>query len=299
MVNHVSPCRSTIYLGTNPSLGQALMFSRGYGADESRAAFVRARDLALAIDNSTERFTVYYGLWIGNLVRGELGLAREIAETFLRDAEHGSRTTECGVGRRTLGTTCLFQGDFSEAQTNLVAAMGIHDPERDREARFRFGLDTGATARVYLATAKWVLGEVGPAQRLIEEAVAHAIETGHVPTLVMIYMRKAIFEMVRGDAVTAQRDVEIAVKLSHENALTHYATHGAVVSAWASARLDGRETGVTELRQALAALTAPGSKAVVPFYQGLVAEIEARDDVAGALTRIEEALVLASETGEH
>jgi hypothetical protein len=60
------------------------MWSRGFGADESRAAFIRARELAAAIEDATERFTIYYGLYNGNLTRGELGLAREIAETFLR-----------------------------------------------------------------------------------------------------------------------------------------------------------------------------------------------------------------------
>ena len=32
-------------------------------------------------------------------------------------------------------------------------------------------------ARAHLANTKWQLGEVGPARALIEEAVAHAIET--------------------------------------------------------------------------------------------------------------------------
>jgi hypothetical protein len=35
------------------------------------------------------------------------------------------------------------------------------------------------------------------------------------------------------------------------------------------------------------------------FFQGLLAEIEVQEDAAGALTRIEEALALAGETGEH
>jgi hypothetical protein len=30
----------------------------------------------------------------------------------------------------------------------------------------------------------------------------------------------------------------------------------------------------------------------VPFYQGLLAEIEAKDDIEGALTRIDEALAV-------
>jgi predicted ATPase len=49
----------------------------------------------------------------------------------------------------------------------------------------------------------------------------------------------------------------------------------------------------------LAAYTDQGNKIFVPFYQGLLAEIEAQGDAEGALTRIEEALALADETGEH
>jgi tetratricopeptide (TPR) repeat protein len=276
------------------NLGKALMWSRGFGADESKAAFIRARELAAAIDNPTERFTTYYGLWSGHIARGELRLASEIAETFLREAERGGRTTEYGFGRGLLGTTCLWQGDFIEAQANFVEALSIY--ERDPEAMFRFGQDTGAAERACLAHAKWRLGEVGPARALIEEAVAHATETGHVPTLVNTYFYKAHFEIVRGDAGAARRDAEIVLELSQKNALTLFSGFGALQSAWISARLDGRERGATGLRQALAAFTDQGNKLDVPFFQGLLAEIEAQGDAEGALTRIDDALALAGET---
>src|ERR1700748_2797672 len=103
------------------------MWFRGYGAKESKAAFNRARELATAIDNATERFTIYYGLYAGNIARGELAFAHEIAETFLREAELGAWTTECGYGRALLGHTCLRQGDFIEAQSNLVQSLSIYD----------------------------------------------------------------------------------------------------------------------------------------------------------------------------
>jgi predicted ATPase len=280
-------------------LGKALMWSRGFGAEESKAAFIRARELAAAIDNATERFTTYYGLWLGNMTRGELEFAQEIAETFLREAERGARTTECGVGRRLVGSTCLRRGDFIDAQANLVEALSIYDPERDREARFRFGQDTGAAARAYLAITKWQLGEVEPARALIDEAVARAVETGHLPTLVNVYVFKAHFEMVRGDAGAARRDAEIVVEFSQANGLALFAAWGALQSAWASARLDGRETGATKLLRALAAFTDQGNKNFVPFYQGLLAKIEVEGDAEEAFTRIEEALALSGETGER
>jgi predicted ATPase len=281
------------------SLGKAIMWSRGFGAEESRTAFVRARELAAATEDATERFTIYHGLWVGNIVRGELGFAREIAETFLREAERGARTTECGVGRRLLGITCLNQGDFIEAQANLLAALSIYDPERDREAIFRFGQDTGAAARTDLAITKWQLGEVGPARALIEEAIAQAIETRHIPTLVNAYFFRAYLEMLRGDAAAARREAQLLVGLSQENAITLHAAWGALQSAWATARLSGRETGVMQLRQALVAYTDQGNKVFVPFFQGLLAEIETQGDTEGALSSVAEALTLAGKTGEH
>jgi predicted ATPase len=113
------------------------------------------------------------------------------------------------------------------------------------------------------------------------------------------YFFKAHFEMVHGDAGAARRDAEIVVKLSQENALALFTAFGALHSAWARARLDGRGSGAAELRQTLATYTDQGNKLFVPFYQGLLAETEAQRDAEGALTRIDEALALAGETGEH
>jgi len=97
----------------------------------------------------------------------------------------------------------------------------------------------------------------------------------------------------------AELSARIVVKLSQENAMTQFTALGALQLAWASARLDDRETGATALRQALAAFADQGNKLEMSFFQGLLAEIEAQDDAEGALTRIDEALALAGETGEH
>src|SRR5262249_45814651 len=97
------------------SYGQAVMWSRGYGAEETKAAFTRARELATGPDDVAERLAIYYGLWVGSAARGEWGLAREIAETFRHEAEDAAWNTEAAVAGRALGLTCLWQGDFTEA----------------------------------------------------------------------------------------------------------------------------------------------------------------------------------------
>jgi class 3 adenylate cyclase len=53
------------------SYGQAMIWSKGFGSEETKTAFLRAQELAAGIDNAAERFTILYGLWVGYLSRGE------------------------------------------------------------------------------------------------------------------------------------------------------------------------------------------------------------------------------------
>ena len=79
-----------------------------------------------------------------------------------------------------------------------------------------------------------------------------------------------------------------------------YLAWGEVQSNWARARLGDRESGMTGLREALAAYLGQGNKLHAPLFQGRLAELEAEGpDADGALRRIDEALTLASETGER
>jgi hypothetical protein len=85
-------------------LGKALMWFRGYGARESKAAFIRARELAAAIDNATERFTIYYGLYAGNIARGELGFAHGDSRDLSARGRTGSADDGVRVWPRPPGT---------------------------------------------------------------------------------------------------------------------------------------------------------------------------------------------------
>src|SRR6516164_1398388 len=60
-----------------------------------------------------------------------------------------------------------------------------------------------SAARVYLAQARWMLGEVEGAQELAEEASAQAFASDHIPTLINVAHFKALFEICQGDARAA------------------------------------------------------------------------------------------------
>ena len=222
------PLRRVERLKLQTSFGQAMMWSRGYASDESKTAFARARTLAAGAGDASERFDAYYGLFVGSLMRGELSLARETAESFLREAENEGRMTEAAVARRNVGQARLWQGDFIGARTNLAEALRTYDPERDRDAKFRFGPDSGAGAAGYLALASWALGDVERARALSDEALARADETGHAPTRANVYHHHLSHQMLRGDPETVMRTAKIAVDLGREHGMALYLAFGEV-----------------------------------------------------------------------
>ena len=177
------------------------MWSKGYAADETKAAFARVEKLATEIGDPEAPLDAYYGRWGRSLFRGEVGLAREAAESFLREADtRGAADGGRRSGIAILGLTLLYQGDFEPARAHLEQALRLYDPERDREAKFRLGQDTRAAATSYLALAAWCLGDVGRARKLMDEAVAHAVESAHAPTLANAYYFRAVLEILRDDA---------------------------------------------------------------------------------------------------
>ena len=107
--------------------GQAMIWSKGFGSEETKTAFLRAQELAAGIDNAAEQFTILYGLWVGYLSRGEFAVGRETAEAFRREAEAAARIMETVIAGRILGLTCLWQGDFTQSQVNLLQALQLYD----------------------------------------------------------------------------------------------------------------------------------------------------------------------------
>ena len=112
---------------------------------------------------------------------------------------------------------------------------------------------------------------------------------------------QTMLEILRDDAEAAGAPRKPSVALSREHGLALYLALGAVLLGLGAreARRSGRRlgrvsTGAGGIRSCKA------TSCVLPFYRGLLAEIEAeREDADAALAGIDGALALAGETGEH
>ena len=276
---------------------EAVMYYKGFSAEDTRVAWARAAELGANRDDSWERSTVRHGQWTLAIVRGELRAAEELASMFLREAEDAGRPVEAGVAHRSLGVICYYSGDFLNARIHCERALDACRHERDFEARERFSDDTGSVAMSILAITSWQLGEVERANELINMANHRAAELGHAPSKVHPLYWKSILEILRGDAAAALITGEALEGICGEHGMGEWRAVAEMVVGWAHGRLANPAAGTAEMRQALAVLINKGMRIVVVFFQGLLADLELETSGAdSAVARIDEALVSADQS---
>jgi class 3 adenylate cyclase len=279
--------------------GQAVMWSKGFAADEASVVYQRVGVLAAQTRDSTERNVVYYAQWIRAFIRGEINLAREHVELLLREAEDSGHATDAVVAHRTLGLTCLFQGELALARSHLEQALADYAPERDMDARRLFGTDPGITAKTFLALLAWLMGDVDLGRRLIVEATAEGDETRHLGMITTNCLFLTRFEINRNDPAATLRAAEALLACSRTHDIALYAIYGEIFASWARGRLFDPERGVNQLRQAVTGYFALGNKNSAPLFYGLIADLEVAAGRNSALASVEAALSFAEETGER
>ena len=283
--------RQRLHLQT--AYGQAMMWAKGFAAEETQAAFSRATELTARTDDFAERFAAAHFQWTLAFLRGELRSARELELSFLKEAEDTGRMVEAGVARRGLALACYQAGDFLEAQAHCERALEACEPEHERETQERFHDATGPIAMSVLAVTTWQLGDVDRARELIDQAYERARALGHGPSMTHPLLWGSHLEILRADAAAALPAAEALVDLGLERGMPFWRTAGEMTAGWARGRLHDAEQGAEHLRRALADRAAQGGSVDAWLHTVLLADLEAETlGAERALARIEEAMTL-------
>jgi predicted ATPase len=283
------------------SLGNALFWAKGYQAPETNAAFARARELASRVEDISERFSAYYGLFVGHLVRCESAPLREMAELFLLEATARPNCPEALIAHRNFGTTCLYFGDFAGAHDHYRKSTELYDQARHADFANRFGQDPLAAAEIYDALASWVLGRVDDSVRLADRALADAESAAHAPTMGFVHYFRTLLDLVRGKSeAVATYSQALADIVSRYDLPAFWAGMAVFLQGWAKWSDGAEEARLAEMRRGLAIYREQGMVYFVPSLEAALAEAEAGAGEADAgLRRLDDAFAVLERTEER
>jgi predicted ATPase len=282
------------------SLGNALIWAKGYHAPETSAAFARARELASFVEDPSERFSAYYGLWAGHLNRSEPAPLRELAELSLRETTAQPDCPEAVIAHRISGFTCWYFGDFAGAHDHFQKTIELYDQAPHRDFANRFGQDPRAATEIGDALTLWVLGRVDEALRLADRALADAESATHAPTLGYVLTFAARLGLLRyNPKAVATYGRALADTVSLYDLPVLWAGAAVFYQGWAK-RSDGAgEARLAEMRRGRAIAREQGRNWLSPHSEAALAEAEASaGETDAGLRRLDDALAELKATEE-
>src|SRR5215469_12988590 len=232
------------------SLGNALFWAKGYQAPETSAAFARARELASRAEDASERFSAYYGLWVGHLSRCEPAPMREMAELFLREATARPDCPEALVAHRISGQTRFYLGDFAGAHQHYQKTVELYDRARHGGFANRFGQDPCAAAEILDSLTLWVLGRIDEALPLADRALTDAESAAHAPTMGVVLAIAALLGLFRcNPEAVATYSQALADIVSRYDLPAYWVGFATILQGWAKWSDGAEESRLAAMRR--------------------------------------------------
>jgi tetratricopeptide (TPR) repeat protein len=273
----------------------ATMMTKGFGAEETKAALARAASVSEAA-RTPEYWTVVYGRINADMMGGDLRSARAGVEAFLAEAEAAGLPGQAAFARRMLGFLKLLAGDVAGARVDLERALAGYDERRDESLRTVFALDLRSNALAYLGLAAWHLGDFEEAERLTNEALRRAKDSGQPGSYAIALVNRFSIDAACGRAKEVLPAAEEMRTLAEQHELKFWRATAATYADWARVRLG--EQRAEAFRAGLAAYADLGARMSEAWLLPLLAEVELavgrRDE---ALEAVERGLALQAETG--
>jgi tetratricopeptide (TPR) repeat protein len=294
------PERDALELQLLNPLGTTYIAVRGYAAPEVGPVFARARELCEKIGQPTQLFAVAWGNFAWHVVRGEMGLAMDLAREAIGLAE---RFDDPGIWMEALfllGVTLFYRGDFIGALSQYEKALSRYDDrERTRLWASRVGEDAGITHRCYLSLALWQLGYPEQALRANQEMRKLASSIEHPFSLAYAQHHTSWLYHQLGLPAETKASSEEGIQTATEQGFAMFHATGTLYKA-AGVLLEGRPNeALPPLTRGLEAYRATGAGLALPYYLSILGDAYMQAGRAeDASDAIEEGLAIAERTDE-
>jgi TOMM system kinase/cyclase fusion protein len=273
--------RSQIELALDAVALPALMACWRWTDPAVRQRAERSLELLKATEASAEQARILWALGFYYMVLADREKCRAVAEQQLALADQLSDRGMRAAALNSLSGTLLDEGQFREALAVADSALELFDPVHHANHVYIYGLHTGSLARMFRALAMCHLGRFRESVAEAELAEHDSSAARHSASQVLAVFYRALLQTLLEDRSkthsTCQVGIELALKSGHPAQLGYFAC----LDAWATGDL-------TAMRKNVGGLVQLGQGLGLPFYQSLLAEVEAENghrDLALEITR--------------
>ena len=254
-------------------LGPALLTTKGWGAPEALATYLRARGLSEKLGDTARLFTSLWGMWLIRWARGEISVASGLVEELLDLARRDGSTVLRLQAHHAGWTTCTYRGELKTAIYHAEQGVAIYRREEHSTLAIGYGgHDPGVCARAHASQPLWLIGYPDKALDSSQQSLTLAQELSHNPSVTHALFHAAWLHQFRHDERAARDQAEALIARATDQGQTMYVAMGTVFLGWASTLAGATEKGIGLMRRGLDDYRATGAESWAPYYSALLAE---------------------------
>jgi len=267
--------RSELELVLCVSRGVALESTRGYASPEVEQTYARARELCNELEATFESVPVLLGLYVFHFVRGDLTVARDMANRCVAYAKEARHLEGLIESLAALGFVLIYLGQFEEARRALSDCVQLYE---SREGGGVFvpitAQDPCVASRAVMSILLWILGDVDGSDRQLESAFALADSLHRPINQSLVHTHAAELYQLRGESEKASIHAGQGLKIATDNGDSYWgmlcAMHGGIAQSIAS----GSGEGIGEVEAMLSQWQAAGAITNTPYFMMRIAEAQ-------------------------
>jgi len=253
-------------------LGSALSSVEGYSAPATGAAYLRAREICLALGDKDHLLQVLYGLasYDNSAARyqGALRSAGELMELAQERNEPGAII----MAHFNMGVNLLMMGSWSATRNNLERCQELYDLERDASLKFEYAEDPCVFAQGANSLALWQLGYPDQAVESMKSAIRLAQQLQHANSIGQaLAMAPCLYNMM-GDPEASLTSARAISAYAKEKDLPYWAQLTGSIGGWALAKLGKPNEGISEIRRAIESFRSAGNQTGLTGAQAQLAD---------------------------
>ena len=238
--------------------GQTLAAIKGYMALDAERAYMRVRELSSGIELSPAFAPVLFGFWAFHLVRAEHKNALEVAEQLRHLAAREGDPALRVFAHLIVGVSLLCTGELVEGHATLEREKHLYDAQRHRGLAVQYGVDHWQANRAYARGWRCACAAGWKAERMSEEATAHAHALGHPLSVAFSLNLAALLFIARREPQRVEDRAGSLIALSSELGLQYWIDQSAAQQGWALIHQGRFEEGVARTRAVLDTWRAEG-----------------------------------------